>query len=179
VQRLRAVGLARCRLARARTQRTRQVASPKGPPPAAAAAEEVDASDVEDGLSPKGFVSHPRQCAPRRFRPVAAVPSVAQRELSQSRFKVSEPRRDLLRRRPLQRKSTRAMSKTGLARKGSSRIRGTLMGRRSSSRASVRTLDSAHPGASAPLPPFPASLKTSSGGGRCRGSRRERCRRRA
>ena len=35
-----------------------KVASPKGPPPAAAAAEEVDASDVEDGLSPKGFVSN-------------------------------------------------------------------------------------------------------------------------
>ena len=39
---------------------------------------------------------------------------------------------------------------------------GSLMGRRSSSRASVRTLDSAHLGASAPLPPFPASLNTSS-----------------
>lgn len=39
---------------------------------------------------------------------------------------------------------------------------GSLMGRRSSSRASVRTLDSAHNGASAPLPPFPASFNTSS-----------------
>ncbi|GAA5966395.1 hypothetical protein JCM8115_002857 [Rhodotorula mucilaginosa] len=39
---------------------------------------------------------------------------------------------------------------------------GSLMGRRSSSRASVRTHDSAHPGASAPLPPFPASLNASS-----------------